>query len=267
MLREKNINRNETDAEEFETQDFELEGQLLFDLPSEITGVRQIESINSVSDKISLNKNTDMGENSPYKINNDKRMAIIGYSVMAFALVGLVLLIKMGIGLMDSIDTDTTEEKLLTFVKPMVVADTKPFDSEVEIDDKDLISLAVWNYILNLKSNSGPIAEVRQEEIELQTKYIFGYLIPLTHQTVAVGDSQFVYNSDSKTYVIPLDVYFYSYYPKIKSVELNDGQYSVEVEYWRDTPKWVNNVADSPVKTLTYTVFNADKFELVSISG
>ncbi|MDR0984869.1 MAG: hypothetical protein LBL93_07735 [Ruminococcus sp.] len=263
MLREKNINRNDiqSDTEEFEIQDFELEGQLLFDIPFE-TGIMQIED----SDKIIPNKKSDTPtEKSDVKTITDKRMALIGYSVMVFALVGLILIIKLGISLMDNVDTDTTEEKILNFVKPMVVADIKPFENNVEIDDKDLITLSIWNYILNLKNSSEAFTEVRQEEIELQTKYIFGSLIPLSHQTVSVGGSQFVYNSDTKTYTVPLDVYFYSYYPKIKDIDLNDKQYRVEVEYWRDTPKWVNNAADAPVKVLTYTIDTSDGYELVSI--
>lgn len=197
-----------------------------------------------------------------------KAFFITAIFVIIMAVIGIISSIRFiaeGIGRLA--DNTALKNEFARFILPVVANDIAPFENESEITNSSKISCAVWNILVNKDTSQYQVAQsggiiIPEYDVSVNCKEIFGSGATLTHQTVGMGDTRFVYDEANHRYTCPKDLRFLNYAPKITAMTENNGTYVLTVDYM---PPSVTMAAEElglsveADKTLQYTINRWDK--------
>ncbi len=176
--------------------------------------------------------------------------AFFGVIFFVFAIVGFTFSVGQGIKYVRSFTIGNDKKSELTdTVYPAVIMDIEAFKSPSELSSEQIINASIWSLIMsddiNKYSKTFDIISVPAVDIEKYAANLFGdSLPPLKHQTVGSGDVKFYYNEQTKSYNIPTNPTMFSYKPKVSAVSKNGNIFTVEVQYIKEMPHWMEKSSD-----------------------
>ena len=206
---------------------------------------------------------------------------LLGLIVTAFAIFGFVKAVML------VADKDMTVSNLSSknaeyeeFLEPFVLIDPSPFDDVSTADTVDLIDAAVSALILDSeKINTYEVFEgevtgllVPQKDIEQYFAKLFGNETVLSHTAVTDSFYGVVYNSEKKSYVIPITSVDPLYTPKVYEAEKTGSSITLTVGYIIGS-EWaqIENgqyTAPSPAKYMNITLReDSDGYHIGSLSN
>lgn len=169
-------------------------------------------------------------------LKNRKFFFAVGIVTIVLAIVGLVTTIRFCISAVGDIVNQTAlKNEFAVFLYPMVITDGPAFDFVADAPNSVVINAAIWRIIMNGNTekyeNDGTNMTVSEIDVESSAAALFGYGINISHQTVGVGSNVFEYNAASKSYLVPLDPNYNTYWPRVSEISSVGELFTVTVEY------------------------------------
>ena len=209
-----------------------------------------------------------MAENTRSK-NIKKKLAFpIGLIVVLLALTGLVTVVVSVVNLVDSaIVKSKNYEQYEAYFVPVVHIDPTTFDDVTKADMNELIEISIWSLLksdntpdkfpTNENGLAIPKAEVEKEFVEL-----FGKEITPTHGNIEGYGIDFLYDSVTGIYTVPLTGVTPIYTPDVVGVQKSTDTVVVTVaclagDAWAQAENG-EMVAPSPDKYLKITLRETD---------
>lgn len=164
----------------------------------------------------------------------------LGVLIVAFAVFGIFTAITRGIEKINAVaDNSAKIAEYEKFLEPFVVIDPSPFDDVSTAEPTDLLDAAISSLIYNSdKLNTYDVYEgeitgllVPQEDVEEYFIKMFGKEVKLVHSGVADSFYGVMYNSEKKSYIIPITSVNPIYTPKVYSVEKKGSSIILTVGY------------------------------------
>ncbi|MCR4925043.1 MAG: hypothetical protein K5917_02010 [Clostridiales bacterium] len=146
----------------------------------------------------------------------------IGLIITLLSLVGIVTLVFLSVkGIQKLTDKSDKMEEYETFLAPVVMFDPDAFDDVTQANQSQLIDIAIWSLLKDenldpdkYMSDAGYLI-IPQDDVKAQLIALFGNDVKFTHQTIDGYGYQFVYDSASGVYQIPITGVAPIYTPKV----------------------------------------------------
>lgn len=188
--------------------------------------------------------------------------------IIIMAVIGMISTVRfIAKGISDMADNTALKNEFARFILPVVANDIAPFEDESEITNSSKVSCSIWNILINKDiseykdSPAGGIL-VPEYDVNVSCKELFGADSTMSHQTVGVGDSRFVYDEENHVYNCNKNLRFLNYAPKIIDMTGKNGTYVLTVDY---IPPSITMAVEGlgitveSDKTLEYTINRVDK--------
>ncbi|MCM1298668.1 MAG: hypothetical protein NC203_01385 [Firmicutes bacterium] len=213
-------------------------------------------------------------DSSAPTVKNSKLMFVIGLLVIVMTVVGLFTTVRSAIELGDRLIHQTAlKEDFAEFLYPVVITDTPAFASVEEAPPSIIINAAIWRIILSGNTdkyeNDGSTMIVSEIDVESAAAALFGFGVPIEHQSVGFGESMFTYNSSTKSYTVPLNLAPSNYWPRVSEMSNVGELFTVTVEYMSPIMAVGGIDLDSETanKTMIYTVSRtASSMTVISVA-
>lgn len=199
-------------------------------------------------------------QEAPTPLKRRKAYFITGVAILLLAAVGLATTIRSAIGLVNDLFSQSAiKEEFAAFVYPFVITDTPSFESLEDVPASTVVTVSIWNIILNSDLSKYPtdtgIMSVPEIDVESSAVSLFGHGIDVAHQTVGSVEAMFEYNEALKTYYVPAAPMVMTYSPRIASVS-NEGElFTVAVEYLQPSmPTFNEQKEEIAEKVVIYTI-------------
>ena len=194
-------------------------------------------------------------------VKNRKVFFALGLVTIALAIVGLVTTVRFCIGLVGDIANQTAlKNEFAVFLYPMVITDGPAFETMENVPSSVVINAAIGRIIMNGDTekyeNDGTNMTVSEIDVESAAAALFGYGVNIEHQTVGLGTTVFEYVSSTKSYLVPLDPNYNTYWPRVSEISNVGELFTVTVEYMPPT-MFATEGMDyqlEPDKIMVYTV-------------
>lgn len=178
----------------------------------------------------------------------------IGVVVSVLALIGFVSSVLFVKGVAEGIANNTKQkEEFKSIVYPLVIIDSPEFDDINQLSPDSVINAAIWDILLHgdisKYEESYENITIPQADVELHATKLFGKNLTFKHRDVGDLSLTFYYNSETKSYTVPVTPEFFSYSPVIRNVSKNGDTYDVAVGYLAPAPSWVEE-RDKELATL-----------------
>ena len=178
----------------------------------------------------------------------------IGVVVSVLALIGFVSSVLFVKGIAEGIANNTKQkEEFKSIVYPLVIIDSPEFDDINQLSPDSVINAAIWDILLHgdisKYEESYENITIPQADVELHATKLFGKNLTFKHRDVGDLSLTFYYNSETKSYTVPVTPEFFSYSPVIRNVAKNGDTYDVAVGYLAPAPSWVEE-RDKELATL-----------------
>ena len=173
--------------------------------------------------------------------------SFLGILLFGFAVIGFTFSVGEGIKYIRRFTAgEDKKAEYIDTIYPAVVMNLEAFENPSELSSEQIISAATWSFIMSDDidnyEHTLDMVSVPAVDIEKYAANLFGSNIPaIEHQTVGSGDVKFYYNTDTKSYNIPVNPIMFSYKPNITAISKNGDIHTVEVEYIQETPSWMSN--------------------------
>lgn len=190
----------------------------------------------------------------------------IGFIVIVFAVIGVVLIIWNSVGyIMETSDSGSRYSQYNSYLTPVAAVDPDPFDDITKADGSQLLNVAIWSV---LSADSTPDTYTYSEgymlipaaDIEAAFVSIFGpeAKSSVTHQTVQGYNSTFIYDSVSSVYKIPVTTINPIYTPQVTNVEKSGSSLIITANYL-SSESWAkdsegNYITPAPDKVMKITL-------------
>ena len=178
----------------------------------------------------------------------------IGVVVSVLALIGFVSSVLFVKGIAEGIANNTKQkEEFKSIVYPLVIIDSPEFDDINQLSPDSVINAAIWDILLHgdisKYEESYENITIPQADVELHATKLFGKNLTFKHRDVGDISLTFYYNSETKSYTVPVTPEFFSYSPVIRNVSKSGDTYDVAVGYLAPAPSWVEE-RDKELATL-----------------
>jgi len=178
----------------------------------------------------------------------------IGVIVSVLALIGFISSVLFVKGVAEGIANNTKQkEEFKSIVYPLVIIDTPEFDDVTQLSPDSVINAAIWDILLHgdisKYEESYENITIPQADVELHATKLFGKNLTFKHRDVGDISLTFYYNSETKSYTVPVTPEFFSYSPVIRNVAKSGDTYDVAVGYLAPAPSWVEE-RDKELATL-----------------
>lgn len=188
--------------------------------------------------------------------------------IIIMAVIGMISTVRfIAKGISDMADNTALKNEFARFILPVVANDIAPFEDESEITNSSKVSCSIWNILINkdiseYKDSPAGGIFVPEYDVSVSCKELFGADSTMTHQTVGVGDSRFIYDEENHVYTCNKNLRFLNYAPKIIDMTGKNGTYVLTVDY---IPPSITMAVEGlgitveSDKTLEYTINRVDK--------
>ena len=178
----------------------------------------------------------------------------IGVVVSVLALIGFVSSVLFVKGIAEGIANNTKQkEEFKSIVYPLVIIDSPEFDDINQLSPDSVINAAIWDILLHgdisKYEESYENITIPQADVELHATKLFGKNLTFKHRDVGDISLTFYYNSETKSYTVPVTPEFFSYSPVIRNVSKSGDTYDVAVGYLAPAPSCVEE-RDKELATL-----------------
>lgn len=175
-----------------------------------------------------------------------KRNAYLAIGVIAsvLALIGFISVIMGITNIAERIANNTRQkEEIQSIVYPLVITDIPEFEDVTQLSTDSILNAAIWDILLHgdtdKYSESFENITIPQADVELHATKLFGTKLTFKHRDIGDNILTFYYDSETKSYIVPLTPDYFSYSPVIKNVTKNGDVYSVTVGYLAPSPSWI----------------------------
>ena len=213
----------------------------------------------------------------PFKKGNAKK-TVIGVILSIFTLIGFVHSAVFAFGFAkDLIENKSAKDTFAAYVYPVVIADTPAFDTVSALDNKTILTTAVYNILANenIKKYSPDrygFISVPSVDLEASCTQLFGPDVKIKHTGIQDSDFSFDYNKETEVYSISSSNIFPPYTPIIEQITRNQDTYSLTVGYIPTGNLIRNRISENTEnletkKRLTYIVkvLSGGKYKIDSI--
>ena len=194
-------------------------------------------------------------------MKNRKTLFALGVITIVLAVVGLITTVRFCIGMVSDIVNQTAlKNEFAVFLYPMVITDGPAFEAAENAPTSVIINAAIWRIIMNGDTDKyesdGMNMTVSEIDVESSASALFGFGINLEHQTVGVGNNVFEYNAAAKSYLVPLDPNYNTYWPRVSEISNVGELFTVTVEYMPPSMFATKGMdyEQEPDKIMVYTV-------------
>ena len=182
--------------------------------------------------------------------------------VIIMSIVGIVstcIFVKNGIS--DIVNQTGLKNDIALFLYPVVSVDPPECDEVKELPSTIVVESAIWRIILtgdnsNYEKQYNTYMYVPAVDVEYSIRAIYGSSAVIQHQTVGGADASFIYNSETNSYLVPINPRYSAYSPRITEVSSVGELYTVKVDYIPPSALAVEGIEfeNSPTKTMVYTL-------------
>ena len=178
----------------------------------------------------------------------------IGVVVSVLALIGFVSSVLFVKGIAEGVANNTKQkEEFKSIVYPLVIIDSPEFDDITQLSPDSVLNAAIWDILLHgdisKYEESYENITIPQADVELHATKLFGKNLTFKHRDVGDLSLTFYYNSETKSYTVPVTPEFFSYSPVVRNVSKSGDTYDVAVGYLAPAPSWVEE-RDKELATL-----------------
>lgn len=179
--------------------------------------------------------------------NKGKAVTIFGAFLTIFAVIGFITSILFGYRFIKDFSTGASSKKdLLSVIYPLVMIDATEFSDISELSSDQIISSSIWSILMSPEElekydATMDVINVPATDVEKYASHLFGDNVPeLEHTNVGAGEFLFYYVASTNSYNVSSNPIIFNYVPDIKSVDIDDEIYTLEVDYVVETPEWRN---------------------------
>ena len=200
---------------------------------------------------------------------------IIGASVLAFALVGVITVISLLVGLIAKLFDDSDQRlKFEQFISPVVMVDPIAFDNISKADEHVLLMSSMWNLITNIGDTASyPEDEygmmlIPSSDLDVSAASLFGSDVSLSHQTFGNTSINFEFDEETSSYIVPPMGYTMQYQPRVDKIKRSGKTYTLTVAYITSTTNiGASNEEVEPDKIMYYvlTKTGSDKYIISAV--
>lgn len=152
-----------------------------------------------------------MAENKQRKHKSTHKAAFpVGSLVIILAAIGLVTVIVSAVkGIDTAIEKNKHYEEYNTILAPVVLIDPDTFDDITKADMNQLLEISIWSLLKGdvepdtFESSENGLS-IPKEAVEEEFIGLFGTEVTPTHQTIEGYGLEFVYDSKTGIYTVPL---------------------------------------------------------------
>ena len=191
----------------------------------------------------------------------------LGLLVTLLVIVGLVTVLRAGVGLVANLFDDTAQkQEYEDKLEGLVLFDPMPFDGIENIDDLTLREAAVWGCIYNIQETQGSFdnynTDPDTEQLLLPSLDVDAYLakllgsgFKLTHRSFEMEDMTIEFDDATQCYKIPVTGSVGYYRAVVTRLFKKDGRLHVTVGYIPTAStddSIINPSSDTPTKYMDY---------------
>ena len=191
----------------------------------------------------------------------------LGLLVTLLVIVGLVTVLRAGVGLVANLFDDTAQkQEYEDKLEGLVLFDPMPFDGIENIDDLTLREAAVWGCIYNIQETQGGFdnynTDPDTEQLLLPSLDVDAYLakllgsgFKLTHRSFEMEDMTIEFDDATQCYKIPVTGSVGYYRAVVTRLFKKDGRLHVTVGYIPTAStddSIINPSSDTPTKYMDY---------------
>lgn len=191
----------------------------------------------------------------------------LGLLVTLLVIVGLVTVLRAGVGLVANLFDDTAQkQEYEDKLEGLVLFDPMPFDGIENIDDLTLREAAVWGCIYNIQETQGGFdnynTDPDTEQLLLPSLDVDAYLakllgsgFKLTHHSFEMEDMTIEFDDATQCYKIPVTGSVGYYRAVVTRLFKKDGKLHVTVGYIPTAStddSIINPSSDTPTKYMDY---------------
>ena len=191
----------------------------------------------------------------------------LGLLVTLLVIVGLVTVLRAGVGLVANLFDDTAQkQEYEDKLEGLVLFDPMPFDGIENIDDLTLREAAVWGCIYSIQETQGGFdnynTDPDTEQLLLPSLDVDAYLakllgpgFKLTHRSFEMEDMTIEFDDATQCYKIPVTGSVGYYCAVVTRLFKKDGKLHVTVGYIPTAStddSIINSSSDTPTKYMDY---------------
>ena len=185
--------------------------------------------------------------------------AIFVIIMSVIGIVSSVILVKDGIS--DIVNQTGLKNDIALFLYPVVSVDPPECDEVKDLPSTIIVESAIWRIILtgdntNYEKQYNTYMYVPAVDVEYSIRAIYGSSAVIQHQTVGGADASFIYNSETNSYLVPINPRYSAYSPRITEISSVGELYTVKVDYIPPSALAVDGIEfeNPPTKTMVYTL-------------
>ena len=169
-------------------------------------------------------------------LKNRKTFFAVGIVIIFLTIVGLVTTVRFCIGVAeDIVNQSALKNEFAVFLYPMVITDGPAFEAAENAPTSVIINAAIWRIIMtgdtDKYDNDSTNMTVSEIDVESAAAALFGFGVSIEHQTVNLGTNVFEYDPANKSYLVPLDPNYNTYWPRVSEISNVGELFTVTVEY------------------------------------
>lgn len=212
------------------------------------------------------------------KINKNKLTALLGIAIFIFTIVGIVSTISFATkSITGLIENNEQKQMFSRYLFPVVMVDPTDFSNIKDLDQKTILSAAIWKIVLNKEYKGTPdeygMVNIHKTEVEKSATDLFGKGIVFNHQTMADANSLMSYNQENGSYFVSTSPNFLPNMPRIDKIKKANDKYILTVSYIPTSSIWTSLTKTIDLKNIKfekkceYVVEKSNKkFRIVSIT-
>ena len=215
------------------------------------------EDYETLSEEVSSEEETEVERERPNRF-----YLVFAIFVIIMSIVGIVstcIFVKDGIS--DIVNQTGLKNDIALFLYPVVSVDPPECDEVKELPSTIIVESAIWRIILtgdnsNYEKQYNTYMYVPAVDVEYSIRAIYGSSAVIRHQTVGGADASFIYNSETNSYLVPINPRYSAYSPRITEISSVGELYTVKVDYIPPSALAVEGIEfeNSPTKTMVYTL-------------
>lgn len=173
----------------------------------------------------------------------------VGLFVIIMSIVGIFSTVSFTMDVAKRIADNTgLKNEFAQFIYPLVVIDPPDFDATVDLPNSTMITASIWNIILNEDKEKYTtemgMMYVPYLDVEASATYLFGSGLAFEHETVGDIELAFIYDEETKSYIVPTSPKYLPYSPRIESFKRVGETYTLLVGYMPPGHSWLNDLKE-----------------------